>query len=225
MTNNIKDEWIIYKVKAGAPIYGLETENSDIDIRGIYNVPLLDYLCPGWPTKVVVNNEVEDSVMMETITYLKLIVDGNPNLIDWLYAPEELIITRKFKVQKLRDDKAIFVTKRMLIKSLSMAQSMLSRCRKKKELQWKMLSHAKRLLYTVSAHVKGESYSPLLTSPQQIEELINIKFGKGDYWELVTQVEQGIEAWYPLIRANDDIPESVSNEYRDGLIYHFKLWK
>ena len=208
---------LIYKIRAGADLYNLTTKNSDIDIRGVFNVPIKPYICGNFKEKIVTNNEQEDSVYMEVVTYLKLLCGGNPNVVDWLYGK---IITYDSSMDYILANKKIFLTKEFVKKSLFMATSMLLRCKKKEEKQWKMLSHAKRILYIISTFVLHGIYDPRMKGMERYT-VLEIKNGKGDYWKLISEIEQGLHHYQGEIKTLE-IPDKVPKRQLDKLILSFK---
>lgn len=217
------ENWIIYEIHAGSRLYNIADKNSDIDIRGIFNVPLYQYLCNRHPTKITVDDGDADIVFMEVVTYLNLACAGNPNIIDWLYVENAEEACKSLEMCELIDIKEKFITKTFLRKSLSMGLSMIERCKRKKEKQWKMLAHAQRILFTVYTKVDDTSqiYSPKMMDLDR-EIVMDLKHAKKDYWSEVSRLELGLQSLFARIDIVDNISEKFDPNLKDELILNFK---
>lgn len=82
-----RNNLILFECISGSRAYGLATENSDTDIRGVYYLPKdrfygLDY----FPQ---VSNETNDIVYYELGRFLELLGKNNPNILEMLATPEK----------------------------------------------------------------------------------------------------------------------------------------
>lgn len=106
LLKNIKDK-IIFEGVAGSHAYGLNTANSDIDIRGIFLCDNKDLLTINNYTKQI-SDDKNDIIFYELNRYVELLIQNNPNIIELLYLPKNKI---KYK-SPLFDD--IFIKNRDL---------------------------------------------------------------------------------------------------------------
>jgi predicted nucleotidyltransferase len=84
--------WLIFETIAGSRAYGLASENSDTDIRGVFILPL-DYLL-GMEYIPQISNETNDIVYFELKRFLELLSKNNPNMLELLAVPDDCIIYR-----------------------------------------------------------------------------------------------------------------------------------
>lgn len=102
---------ILYKTIVGSHLYGLNTKDSDIDTKGVF-------LC-GNNEILGINNYIEqysddknDNTLYELNRFGSLLYQNNPNILELLYAPKDMIQvnTKEFDIFiKLRDT---FLTKK-----------------------------------------------------------------------------------------------------------------
>lgn len=70
----------------GSTAYGLATENSDVDIKGVYLLPTREILKMGFnPEKTTRDHTEPDWVYHEVGKFMKLVVSGNPTVTELLY--------------------------------------------------------------------------------------------------------------------------------------------
>lgn len=77
---------LIAMVLTGSQLYGLATEESDYDWKGVFMTPTIDLLGLFKPDDTRVTHEPDVSVY-ELSKFLRLALQGNPNILDLLYAP------------------------------------------------------------------------------------------------------------------------------------------
>ncbi|MFI1770644.1 nucleotidyltransferase domain-containing protein [Thalassobellus citreus] len=85
-----KSGHIIFECISGSRAYGLDTPESDTDIRGVFILPKesfysLDYIGQ-------VNNETNDIVYYELRKFIDLCSKNNPNILELLNVPEECVL-------------------------------------------------------------------------------------------------------------------------------------
>lgn len=85
---------IILEGVTGSVAYGLATENSDIDIKGVYVLPTEEILSIGFnPDKTTVDHVDPDFVYHEVGKFMKLVISGNPTVTELLYLNEYTLMT------------------------------------------------------------------------------------------------------------------------------------
>lgn len=98
---------IIYDVLCGSHAYGTATPESDKDTRGIWLPTLEEHLQLGEPGEI--RNDAEDTVYYPIKQFFKLASQCNPNVIEFLYVPENCILKMTYKGKIIRNNRAIFL--------------------------------------------------------------------------------------------------------------------
>lgn len=81
---------ILLEALSGSRAYGLDTPQSDTDLRGVFILPQDLYF--GFTYIEQVCSERNDHVYYELGKYLKLLAKNNPSSIELLFAPKETVI-------------------------------------------------------------------------------------------------------------------------------------
>jgi len=79
------NDWLIFEAITGSKAYGLDTEKSDTDIRGVFVLPKDMYY--GMEYAEQVNNETNDIVYYELKRFMELLSKNNPNILEMLNTP------------------------------------------------------------------------------------------------------------------------------------------
>jgi uncharacterized protein len=87
-----RNGWLIFEVIAGSKAYGLDTEKSDTDIRGVFVLP--KHLFYGMEYTPQVNNETNDIVYYELKRFIELLSKNNPNILELLNVPDNCVLYR-----------------------------------------------------------------------------------------------------------------------------------
>ena len=99
--------WLIFGAITGSKAYGLDTETSDTDIRGVFVLPKnLFYSLEYVPQ---VSNESNDIVYYELKRFMELLSKNNPNIIELLNVPENCILSKHELMNKIRPE--LFISK------------------------------------------------------------------------------------------------------------------
>lgn len=85
----MKPDNIILEGVTGSKAYGLDTEKSDTDIKGIYLLPTKEVLSIGFNQEKTTKDHVDpDWVYHEVGKFMKLVTSGNPTVTELLYLNE-----------------------------------------------------------------------------------------------------------------------------------------
>lgn len=85
----MKPDNIILEGVTGSTAYGLNTENSDVDIKGVYLLPTKEILRIGFDIQhTTIDNNDPDWVYHEVGKFMKLVISGNPTVTELLYLDE-----------------------------------------------------------------------------------------------------------------------------------------
>lgn len=120
-----KSNDVAYIVKVGSHAYGTNTEDSDVDVRGVW-IPPLHRMIDSFTSPKVREHTVGalDVVLQPINKFLRLCAQANPNILDWLFVPDDckLYMDRKFEAQvvKRRD---LFLSKQIYPRFKGYAES------------------------------------------------------------------------------------------------------
>ncbi len=120
--------YIIMECVAGSKMYGLDTPESDTDIRGVYMLPseikngLLPY-------KDEISDEGQDIKFYELEKFLKLAINNNPNILELLFCDELIFSTPIW--DELYKNRKMFVSQKAKHTFLGYAYSQLKRAKGK----------------------------------------------------------------------------------------------
>jgi uncharacterized protein len=143
--------WIIYRCQVGSRAFGLATDDSDDDLRGIYLPPArLHWSLFKLPEQLEFNAQGRDEVYWELEKFLKLALKANPNVLETLWTP--LLLHADEVARRLRDMRDVFLT-RYLYKTysgyvLSQFRRMANAHAKTGKYKAKHAMHLIRLLYS-----------------------------------------------------------------------------
>ena len=84
--------FLIFEAIVGSKAYGLDTTQSDTDIRGVFVLPKDMYYSLEYTTQV--NNETNDIVYYELKRFLELLSKNNPNILEMLNLPEQFVVQK-----------------------------------------------------------------------------------------------------------------------------------
>lgn len=112
----MKPENIILEGVTGSVAYGLNTENSDIDIKGVYLIPTPEVLSLRFnPDKTTKDHVDPDWVYHEVGKFMKLVISGNPTVTELLYLDEYTILDPVGKM--LVDNRSRFLSTKSIMKA------------------------------------------------------------------------------------------------------------
>ncbi len=90
---NIKNRnLILFEAISGSRSFGLATENSDTDIRGVYYLPKEDFFGLNYIPQI--SNETNDITYYEIGRLIELLQKNNPNILEILASPEDCILQK-----------------------------------------------------------------------------------------------------------------------------------
>lgn len=109
-----------YKYKAGSYSQNLYTEGvSDIDFHGVYFAPIEAILGLGDDYQEEVSDEKHDETYHEFGKWMRLLSKGNPNALESLFVPENMVVGEIHPViKKVLENRDRFVSKEV-VKALS----------------------------------------------------------------------------------------------------------
>ncbi|MDR3022639.1 DNA polymerase beta superfamily protein [Chryseobacterium sp.] len=81
---------LLFEAISGSRAFGLATENSDTDIRGVYYLPKKDFFGLNYIPQI--SNETNDITYYEIGRFVELLQKNNPNILEILASPEDSIL-------------------------------------------------------------------------------------------------------------------------------------
>jgi hypothetical protein len=180
------EDCVIYRCVVGSRAYGLETETSDTDLRGIYLAPLdMQLSLFGAPEQFEDNGA--QTCYWELQKFLVMALKANPNILECLYSPlvnkttplaERLLALREGFLSQM-----VFQTFNGY--ALSQFKKLEQDRRNQGEIRWKHAMHLLRLLLTGAATLR-ERRVPVRVETHR-ERLLAVKRGEMPWTD--------VEAW------------------------------
>lgn len=119
--------WIILECVSGSHMYGLATETSDKDIRGVFVLPTEEVLKGNYIEQV--NDDSQDTVFYEVGRFLHLLEKGNPNILELLNCPEDCIIYKHPDFDTYFPDPKKYLSKQLYNSFTGYAHSQIEKAR------------------------------------------------------------------------------------------------
>lgn len=93
---------ILLESISGSRSFGLATENSDTDIRGVYYLPKEDFFGLNYIPQI--SNETNDITYYEIGRFVELLQKNNPNILEVLASPEDCILQKNPLMELLKPE-------------------------------------------------------------------------------------------------------------------------
>jgi predicted nucleotidyltransferase len=119
---------VILRVISGSHAYGLASERSDVDERGVFVAPAADWLSLSPPLEHV-QDERGDTVFFGLRKFLGLAADANPSALEVLFAPPDTLLERHPAADPLLAARSHFVSARCIESHVGYARSQIQRAR------------------------------------------------------------------------------------------------
>lgn len=207
----MKPENIILEGVTGSKAYGLDTESSDTDIKGVYLVPTDEVLSLGWNADKTTKDHVDpDWVYHEVQKFMKLAMNGNPTILELLFLEEYTVLTDVGKL--LVDNRSLFLNN-VIYKSyggyaLSQARKLNARGgtygNGRNKRYSKHTRHCFRLLYQGKELLETGSLTVRVT-PEMRSELFAI--GEASPADIIDRFEKEFEAFDKIKSVLPDKPD------------------
>jgi uncharacterized protein len=176
-------DFVIYRCVVGSRAFGLETETSDTDLRGIYLPPAdIHWSMFGVPEQL--ENDETQECYWELQKFLILALKANPNILECLYTPlveysneiaNELLAMRSIFLSKL-----VYQTYNGYV--MSQFKKLEQDLRVNGEIKWKHAMHLIRLLLQGIGILREETL--IVRVEENREKLLSIKCGEMDWLEV-----------------------------------------
>lgn len=217
-------EHVIYRCVVGSRAYGLESESSDYDRRGVYLPPAeLHWSLYGVPEQL--ENPATEEVYWEMQKFLTLALKANPNVLECLYTPlvehatdlaREMLAMRERFLSKM-----VYQTYNGYV--MSQFKKLQADLRNRGEVKWKHVMHLIRLLLAGITTLR-EGYVPVAVGEHR-EQLLAIKRGEmsfleADLWrlELHKEFDAALETTKLPDRPDYEAANSLLIRARRGMV-------
>jgi len=222
MKDYVKNNLIVLYV-GGSQAYGIATENSDVDIRGMFKDSIEMIL--GYEKIEQLENTTKDMTIYAVSKALKLIIDQNPNMQECLWVDESDILFATDTYWQIRGMRDQLLSKQSKFKYAGYAISQLNRI--KGHDKWLVKEREGR--FNSKPNIKD--YITLITKGRGIiTKFSDEKLSNNFYYytkikdELYNVYYNNISTnTYPLIEeGNSFIP--IQEEHKDGHDYIGVIW-
>jgi hypothetical protein len=85
-----ENDLLLFEVISGSNAFGLATEKSDLDIKGVFYLPKEIFFGTEYIPQV--SNETNDIVYYELGRFIELLLKNNPNILEILATPNECVL-------------------------------------------------------------------------------------------------------------------------------------
>ncbi len=106
----------IYMIVSGSRLYGTDTPDSDYDYRGIWLPTLEESLDMGKLKDVKLETGLDDILVYPLQKFIRLAVSGNPNVIDWLFAPDKNVDKITAEMSWIKNNSDMFIGRHLISK-------------------------------------------------------------------------------------------------------------
>jgi predicted nucleotidyltransferase len=176
-------EFIIYRCVVGSQAYGLSTDESDTDRRGIYLPPADAHWSLFGVPEQLESPETEETYW-EIEKFIRLALQSNPNVIECLYTP--LVTYATPLAEELRAMRAVFLSRLVYQTYNGYVLSQFKKLRKSLEntgeVRWKHAMHLIRLL--ISGIAILEEAEVQVNVGELRDQLLRIKRGETPWEEI-----------------------------------------
>lgn len=209
---------VIYRCVTGSRAYGLDTDASDTDRRGIYLAPAdLQWSLHGAPEQF--EDHATQSCYWELQKFLVMALKANPNILECLYSPlvekatplaTELLALRRGFLSRM-----IFQTFNGY--ALSQFKKIEQDLRNHGAVRWKHAMHLLRLLISGAATLREGAVPVRVTDPALRDRLLAIKRGELQ-WSEVDTWRQALHRDFESALAETHLPERPDYEAANGFL-------
>jgi predicted enzyme related to lactoylglutathione lyase len=217
------EEHVIYRCIVGSRAYGLETEASDTDLRGIYLAPAeLQWSLYGAPEQF--EDNATQSCFRELQKFLVMALKANPNILECLYSPlVDKVTPIGQQLLTIRDrflSQMIFQTFNGY--ALSQFKKIEQDLRNQGEVRWKHAMHLLRLLMTGAATLR-EGRVPVHVGDRR-DQLLAVKRGELS-WKKVDAWRQELHRDFEQALTETKLPERPDYEAANELLVEARSQK
>jgi hypothetical protein len=201
---------VIYRCVVGSRAYGLDTDESDTDRRGVFIAPAeMQWSLFGAPDQF--EDNANQSCYWELQKFLVMALKANPNILECLHSPLVEKVTPLG--QELLDIRSAFLSQMIFQTFNGYAMSQFKKIeqdlRNHGEIRWKHAMHLVRLLLTGAQTLRNRKV------PVRVEEhrdrLLAIKHGQLP-WQEVEDWRKALHRDFERALAETELPERPDYE-------------
>lgn len=200
------------RIVTGSKAYGLDTDESDLDLVVVFAAPPETFLSLRGPAKDTVQktSETLDLTVHELGKYVNLLLVGNPTALETVFVDEECVLVDSVIYNTIRAHRDKVVSKRSLAALRGFAKSQIG-----KELKPKAFRHATRLLLAGRELAETGHLQVTVRSPQFIMETETLKDPQSRLSTLLEDFERAAEA--------TKLPDEPDVEFFEELVLEYRL--
>ena len=209
-------QFVIYRCIVGSRAYGLNHEESDVDVRGIYLPPAhLHWSLYGVPPQL--EFEEREECFWELEKFINLALKANPNILECLYSPIVKEVTPL--AQELLDNRNYFVS-RLVYQTyngyvMSQFKKLEQDLRTRGHIRWKHAMHLIRLLLSGIAVLK-EGLVPVDVGKHR-DALLEIRYGRME-WEDIDRWRLKLHKEFDEAFTKTKLPERPDYEWANEFL-------
>ena len=152
-----KNNLILFECISGSRAQGLDTEESDTDIRGVFIMPKEEYY--GFDYIAQVSNETNDIVFYEIKRFFDLLSKNNPNILEMLNVADEDIVFKDHLLNAVKPE--LFLSKLCKETFANYAMTQLKRARGLNKKILNPMAEEKKTILDFCFVVKGQGAVPV----------------------------------------------------------------
>jgi hypothetical protein len=143
---------------SGSRAYGLDTPQSDTDIKGVFALPKPEFFGLNYTEQV--NNQTNDIVYYELGRFVELLLNNNPNILELLATPEDKILYKHPIINALKPE--MFLSKLCYKSFAGYAQSQIHKARGLNKKIFKPMDKERRTILDFCYIIDGYNAVPII---------------------------------------------------------------
>ena len=210
--------YIIYRCQVGSKAYGLDHENSDDDLRGLFLPPArLHWSLYAIPEQIESMHDGQDEVYWEVEKFLRLALKANPNALELLWTP--LVLEANELARELRNIRDAFLSKHLYKTYSGYVLSQFRRMKNQYEKTDKFkVKHAMHLIRLSRSGIHALRTGNILVDVgEHRDELLNIRSGNMSFEDiqgLAIELDREFQDAY----SSTSLPEQPNFESVDSFL-------
>lgn len=203
-------DYVIYRCVVGSKAFGLDDENSDTDLRGIY-LPPADLHWSMYGVHEQIENKENEECYWELQKFLMLALKANPNVLECLNTPliefKNEIADELLSIKQAFFSKLVYQTYNGYV--MSQFKKLEQDLRANGEIRWKHAMHLIRLLLQGIEIMKSGELNVKVS--QNRDKLLEIKRGEM-LWESVNDWRLLLHREFEVAFTQTKLPEKPDYE-------------
>lgn len=173
--DQLPEEWKLFETVAGSHAYGTNTPESDVDVRGVFQMPIRDLVALNRVHDRAAD-ESSDTEFHELEKFFHELVKCGPNVLELLWMPEDCVRLVTPKMQRIIDSRDLFISQKCFHSFQGYAHAQIKRA--KGQNKWvnkgsRQQSGIKKLQDLLSTGAVSVDWLRSRFSEQVVEEVLN----------------------------------------------------